>query len=105
MMDALKEKNNEVEVSKAEINEKDALIEKLRKDIETLTGSNCPEAIKEELTSEFCFTYFPPLRSRESLALGWLGRFVRAGIPELSGSVSMEEVPSNGLWPSELRNF
>ena len=53
MMEALKEKNNELESSKSEMSEKDALIEKLLTDIETLTGSNCPEAIKEELTGKF----------------------------------------------------
>jgi hypothetical protein len=56
MMDALNDKTNEIEASKAEISEKGAFIEKLLTDIKTLTGSNCPEAIKEELTGWFtCF--------------------------------------------------
>ncbi|CBY18941.1 unnamed protein product [Oikopleura dioica] len=50
MMDDLNDKNNEIKSSKSEISEKDALIEKLLADIQTLTGSNCPEAIKEQLT-------------------------------------------------------
>ena len=63
MMDALNDKTNEIETSKTEISEKDAFIEKLLTDIETLTGSNCPEAIKEELTG--WFTCFLLLQSKE----------------------------------------
>ncbi len=60
MMDDLNDKNNEIKSSKSEISEKDALIEKLLADIQTLTGSNCPEAIKEQLTGSF--KYFFRLR-------------------------------------------
>ena len=60
MMDALNEKTKEIETSKSEISEKNAFIEKLLAEIETLTGSNCPEAIKDQLTG--WFTYFPLLQ-------------------------------------------